>query len=86
MKDLYNASIMFIGTKHLIVLSAPTFAYAFFSRPEICSLKFNMLSSFTTKMLIAGSLVTPEPFKDKSKSYLQGLIGRAYVLALFVNK
>ena len=43
------------------------FAYAFFSWLEICSLKFNMLSSFTPNILIVGNLVTPEPFKNKSK-------------------
>ena len=85
MKDLYSASIMSIGTKRQILLSAPVFAYAFFSWLEICSLKFNMLSSSTPKILIEGSVVTPEPFKVKSKSYSQGPIGRACVLALFIN-
>ena len=85
MKDLYNASITTIGTKRLILVSAPVLAYAFFSGLEICSIKFNILSSSTPKILIEGSLVTLEPFKVKLKSYLQGLIGRACVLALFVN-
>ena len=85
MKDLYSASITSIGTKRQILLSAPVFAYAFFSWLEICSLKFNMLSRSTPKILIEGSVVTPEPFKVKSKSYLQGPIGRACVLALFIT-
>ena len=54
--------------------------------PFICSIKFNMLSSSTPKILIERSLVTPEPFKVKSKLYLQGTIGRTCVLALFINK
>ena len=32
-------------------------------------IKFNMLSSSTPKIVIERSLVTPEPFKVKSKSY-----------------
>ena len=45
-----------------------------------------MLSSSTPKILIEGSLVTPEPIKVKSKSYLQGPIGRACVLALKIGQ
>ena len=45
------ASIRSIGTKRLILLSAQVFAYAFFSWLEICSIKFNMLSSSTPKIL-----------------------------------
>ena len=74
MKDLYNASITSIGTKRLILLSAPAFAYAFFSWLEICSLKFNMLSSFTPNILKVGNLVTPEPFKNKSKCEWNSLL------------
>ena len=44
-----------------------------------------MLSSSTPKILIEGSLVTPEPFKVKSKSYLQGPIGRACIMSLQYN-
>ena len=47
---------------------------------------FNMPSSSTPKILIERSLVTAEPFKVKSKSYLRGPIGRACILALFINK
>ena len=57
MKDLYNASITSIDTKRLILLSAPVFAYAIFSWREICSIKFNMLSSSTPRTLIEGSLL-----------------------------
>ena len=50
MKDLYNASITSIGTKGLILLSAPVCAYAFLSWLEIRSIKADMLSSSTLKI------------------------------------
>ena len=65
MKDLYNASITSIGTKRLILLSAPVLTYAFFSWLEICSIKFNMLSSSTPRILIEGSLFMPEKVCSK---------------------
>ena len=37
---------------------------------------YNMLSSSTPKILVEGSLVTPEPFKVESKSSLQGTDGK----------
>ena len=72
MKDLYNASITSIGTKRPIFLSEPVLTYAFFSWLEICSIKFNKLSSYTLKILIEGRLVVPEPFKLKVKIVLAG--------------